>query len=413
MIISAGARKLFIFAVILSQMFSPVLFVPGLEAVGLNIFRFLLILISAAILATGSYAISPELRAPIKILFALTGWMGISIAWTEDVASGIRHLSYILNIALSIFALDFLLKAKKDFQFATKLLALSGLIAATAGFYEIVTGNHFFDSSLQDAADLDRSLAYVTEGQAWFTFGNPNDLAVHVTVCALLAFWILYRSGIYRIGAILLVCAAIYLSDALEARIVMGSILVFVTVYGILRFRTSPVLVATIGKVGLALGAIILLIGVAFADRAEFLDVSAFIRIQLVLAGIQMAFSTLFLGIGTGGFESEIWHAGFLGQTYGITNPHNAILRLFAENGVVGLSLFVGLLAGPLTFVARSPRITHVALVTTSFIVVLPLLLSAGSDPLTSSSLQLAMAMLWISCRFMRVDETKPLEKIA
>jgi O-antigen ligase len=162
------------------------------------------------------------------------------------------------------------------------------------------------------------------------------------------------------------------------------------------RQASITALLATLASVT---GATLVMLSLVFIEEAEFFDVSTFIRLQLISSGVEMAARTFFLGIGVGGFETEMWIRGLVGQTYGIINPHNAIARMLAENGAIGVALYGYLLFGPILTISRAGPNSRVAAFTAAMAVSLPLLLSAGSDPMSSSSLQLAIAFVWISCR--------------
>jgi O-antigen ligase len=313
----------------------------------------------------------------------------------------VKHISYFLTIAMIVYVLSNLINTYSDFRNFCGIISIFGLIIIFIAYYEITSGVHFFRSSLQDTSELDRSLSYITENQAWFTFGNPNDLSVHVVVC-LFATVAFSRSIFYTAFYFFTV---LYLVQFLDSRILVVSLVIFALVFCAMVVQKTPKSAINITIVSLIGGLSGLVTILVFIDRVEFLDISSFIRLQLVSSALDMAKHTLLIGIGAGGFETEMWQGGYLGRTTGIVNPHNGFARILAENGIVGLALFLCLLFGPLIAMRRASSLNILLVAISSSVVVLPLLLSVGSDPLSSSSLQLAIAFLWVGARFATNDD--------
>jgi hypothetical protein len=119
--------------------------------------------------------------------------MMLSLAWSENVAGGLRQISYVATTVMLIYVLEVLVRGIRDFSFLSAVIVLSSIGIVCFAFYEIQTGNHF-SSALLNIDDHDSSLSYITQGLAWFTFGNPNDLAVHVMFGCFVAA--VYLSGL-------------------------------------------------------------------------------------------------------------------------------------------------------------------------------------------------------------------------
>jgi O-antigen ligase len=142
------------------------------------------------------------------------------------------------------------------------------------------------------------------------------------------------------------------------------------------------------------------------ADKYEMVDQSTFIRLKLIGAGMEMAGRTLMVGVGAGSYPSYIVDTGLLGTTYGIVDPHNAFIRVFGENGIIGLGLLVAVIFGPVIAVARASRVTRFGPFVLASVAIAPLLFTIGSDPLSSSTLQLFVAMIWVGTRFVSEPPT-------
>lgn len=392
-----------------SQIFSSVLFVPIVEDFGGSVFRVLLVLMAVLLFMTNAFSsLSRWPRRALIVTAILSVWMAISLAWTPSLPTGARQMSYIVTILLWMYVLENLIRDENDFVVLCRAISIFGLIIIAFSLYEIQTGNHFFNSAIAADADFDSSLRYRTEGIAWFTFGNPNDLSVHLSVCC---FSLIYcvRKSLYSLASyIFYFSLVLYMTFALEARIISGAILLFILLFFVVSRLRRPIVAALLVKGALIGSGLMMALALAVVERAEFLDVSSFVRLQLIWSGIEMAFQTLLLGVGVGGFETEMWARGFVGATYGITNPHNAMARMLAENGVVGLALFGFLLIGPVLALGTARVVNRATGFVAGMVVALPLLFSSGSDPLAASSLQLAIGLLWTGCRFLDGDSTTP-----
>ncbi len=400
-------RQTLIVLIAIAQIFSPVLFVPGLESFGVSVFRLLLVLTGAVLML--SVGLRPVSEWSLRALAAgaiLATWLLLSLSWSPDVENGIRQLSYLLTVLLLIYILDIITRGHDDFLKIVTTVVLIGMMVIVLSAYELATGIHFFRSSIQDLAESSRSLNYISENQAWFTFGNPNDLIVHLAICCFVAILLFRRSVAWAIFVTAYFGVVGYLADALDARIVLLTLAVFAIFYAAASLQRRAAVTATLTTVMLVSGGLLLGFALIMNERAEFLDVSTFIRLQLVTSSIEMAAESLFVGVGAGGFESEMWYGGFIGRTYGIVNPHNGLARMLAENGVIGLALFGFLLLGPVYAISRARVASSFSAFVAASALGLPLLFSVGSDPLSSSSLQIALALLWIGCR-VAVEEGK------
>jgi hypothetical protein len=398
-------RRPLLALIAVSQVFSSVLFVPGGESLGLSVFRLVLLLAGIALgISAGMRNVGFWPRRILALGTLLAGWMAISLIWSPDIPAGVRQLSYLLTTMLLLYVVESIVTDRRDFLYIAKVMAWSCGVILLLSFYELQSGVHFFRAALQDLAESDLSMSYIAQDQAWFTFGNPNDLAVHLAMTLFFAALFIGRSGPATIVVIVLAAGVAYLADALDARITIIAIAIFLAMYGAGAIAKRGLTLALLVIAAIVTSAALLGLGLALMDRAEFLDVSTFIRLQLISSGMQMMAETFFVGIGAGGFEFEMWASGFVGRTYGIVNPHNGLIRMAAENGIVGLTILSFILIGPVVALCRTARTGRLAAFVASVTVAFLLLFSVGSDPLSSSSLQLALALLWVACRLM--DET-------
>jgi O-antigen ligase len=396
--VNASRRYIYIVPLLcVLQVFSPVLVVPGLEDFGVTVFRAVLLAISAIMFVyLGFSQVSQSSRFAMMCGALLAIWMLISLIWSDIPTVGVRQISYIATLLLTIYALDVCIQNENQYIFILKFISVLGLFILILSIYEISTGNHFFRSSLQDASELDASLSYISDNQAWFTFGNPNDLAVHIVFCCFCSA-IAIKNLVLKTLYLSFSAYVIYL---LDARLVLISLAAFLALILLFSLRNSLQWWMQIVFAFAVAAASIFVLAISFGGTIEYADVSIFIRLKLVESALDMAGHSLLVGIGSGGFELEMWARAFVADTFGITSPHNAMARIFAENGILGLGLFLMILFGPISVIRKVSLPTRTAPLVLGAVLAMPLLFSVGSDPLSSSSLQLAIALCWIGARF-------------
>lgn len=400
--LSLTYRRFALALIAVTQIFSSILIVPGGEGSGASVFRVLVLLLAASFFFTvGVSSVSRWPGRAIGVAAALSIWMMMSLAWTPDVLSGIKQTSYLITILFLLYVIENTVKDREDFVYLCKVVSVLGVVIAILSIYESETGNHFFRSSIQDAADFDMSKLYIQDGIAWFTFDNPNDLTVHLALCCFsLVIWE-NVSIVSKLLYILYFSIVLYVCNLLESRIILFSIILFIVMCLAIGKMRRPVAVGLLTKGVLIGSGLMMLLALVLSAQVEGLDVSGFIRLQLIWSSIVMFFQTYMLGIGTGGFEAEMWTGGFFGATYGFANPHNAMARILAENGIIGIALFGFLLVGPAIALSSARVVNRTTAFVAGMTIAMPLLLSSGSNPLSASSIQFAIALLWVGCRFL------------
>lgn len=397
--LSHNTKRFFIILLVSLQVFSSVFFVPGIEDYGGSLFRVVLIIISLYFLSySGFNSTNIVVKRSIYVCLLLISYMIASLFISYDFRSGFQHISYVFNLVLLIYSLDSFVESNDDIQFLAKCIIFVGLIVAIFSLYELQTGIHLFDSQLLSVSESSASLSYVSQDTAWFTFSNPNDLGVHLVFCIMISFIILKNKTnivLYYVYALFL----IYLTFEVESRLALLAIIVFMNIQLIYKIQKTSKMIFFTAFLASFVGFALVIFFVIYADRMEFIDVSTFVRLKLILSAVDMASNSLFLGVGVGSFETVMKSDGWASVTYGIVNPHNAMGRIFAENGLIGLLLFGFIVFGPLMMLARVRQPSQIGRFVAAFVTALPLLLSVGSDPLSASTLQLAIAVCWVGCR--------------
>jgi O-antigen ligase len=180
------------------------------------------------------------------------------------------------------------------------------------------------------------------------------------------AFVLRERAPFMRLVTIVLIPPAIIVALASGSR---GPLLVLVAMaaFGVIRAFVRPRAVnwRSVGVIAAVAIASIVVLSIAapglpsasigrFGDFADFVegassgdtvgavgDTSSQTRVRLFDLAWSLFESHPLLGVGTGGFEAL--SPTLLGPAYGLAYPHNAILQLAAELGLVGVAVFAGL----------------------------------------------------------------------
>jgi len=304
-----------------------------------------LVLIATALLLLIS---SKEPAAPARMtrqMLTMAGVMvlggGISLFWTVDLPGGLGIL-----LAIGVGALSLYIVMHSDLspqgvsRLMTAWLVVIGLSLGIA-FYELATDNHF-----QFALD-DRTIRGL--GQFPFAsvlFGNYNDFSAWL--CLGLPITMGMFLEMRSIGKRLLVLAvnlgllAVVFVNTSRGAIIYASLVcvVYFVRYRTFRSYAIPVLL---------LAAPFILI--RYADTIRDLYSLAMLRFEyigaadesysqrsgLIDAGIEGLISTFGFGIGAGGFEEYITDY----YNYLIPNPHNILLEIAVNFGLIPLILFV------------------------------------------------------------------------
>lgn len=297
-------------------------------------------------LASNSRSNSHLLNQIFGLLLAIILCGTLSLAWTKDVMGGLGLLLAVSVGACAIFVIS---RAELSVD-SVRLMVLSwvGVVAISIviAFYEISTGNHF-----QFA--LESRVIGGNFGEFPFAaimFGNYNDysawlcLAFPITMAAFLeAKTIWTRSLVILIN--LAVIAIIFVNTSRTALIYVALVVGFYVV----RFRTFRLyaFVASVSVLPVVLaryrGDILNLYDLAIYrfTVVNAVDESYNQRSGLISAGVGAVRESWGLGIGIGGFEEYIND----NYPYFIPNPHNILLEISINFGIIALMLFICLVA--------------------------------------------------------------------
>jgi O-antigen ligase len=342
----------------------PIVFLAGVPALWAapDVTTALVIAASIGALRVGTPAATRVLRAHgrlLGILVLMVGWFVASIAWERDPAAGRSQLLALLAAAALMVAIATMAATPR----AVRLIVVGFVAGATITvLYGLLDSQVLTPSSsaLSRAAQSGRR----TDGTGGLF--DPNELAAAlvpalVLACAMMA---VYRGALQRAA---LASAAVVMAIGLAATESRGGFIgaVVAVVAAIVLFKGR--------RAALGLGLCVVAAALALwftANPAAFSRVTNYDgggsgRTELWRIARAMAAEHPLTGVGYGGFRTE---APLYERRVGplksvavtIEHPkvvHNTYLQVLAEDGIVGLALFLGVVLGGLLAADRAARL--------------------------------------------------------
>lgn len=411
MSLGAVGDFVFFFLLLLVQAFSRSYSVPILQTIGITYFRaaILIVLIALILLKRNNNNITRINGVATVAISVLLLLMGVSLVWSPDRVSGIKQISYVLTTLVLTHLLSIILYNEGKYRVFCFSVVTVGTIVSILSYYEMTYGIHLFPSSAFEGASYDPSKAYMTEGVAWLSFGNPNDLSVHLCICIFLFVFLSNKGFLSFFLMLVYLIVNVYIILGNDARLVLISVLVFCLSYAFFLCTTSVRLFSLLLLVFVPLAILgLLFVSSYIVNTYSIQDDSIYVRLKLLAASVQMAADGLFLvGVGAGGFARYIIDNGLLNQTLGIVDSHNAFARVLGENGIVAFLLFCFVIFGPATSLTQSMQGSRLGAFILAVLTCMPLLLSVHSDPISSSSMQLLIALIWVGGALSRSRQQK------
>lgn len=291
---------------------------------------------------------APKRLAPIARHALITAAVmillgGLSLSWTTDILGGVGLL-----LAVCVGAIALYISTRSDLSISGVRLLMSTWVAVVGlsmpmAFYEIVTGIH------SEFAFDDRVIGSIGEFPfASIYFGNYNDysawlcLGLPITMAAFFEAKSLYYK--LTIAAINVACISVIFVNTSRASLVYA--LAVVAIYFIIsnsfRMFSTIVFVIAIPLIFIQYQGQILNLYDLVTYRFEVvgaLDESYLQRSGLLAGGVQAIMESYGTGVGIGGFEEYINdHYPYL-----IPKPHNILLEIGVNFGVIPLILFAAL----------------------------------------------------------------------
>jgi O-antigen ligase len=289
------------------------------------------LLAGAVVLYAGQAAYSVSLDKAIEQTVFFYVPFALLFALLRDIEWSPRRLRagfYVLiALALVFVAVGFV-------EYATRELLLNPKVIASNELEEYFRVNSlFFDPNIYG-----RFLALVMLGLASVLLWDRRPRAVGLATAALAVLW----------GGLLLT-----LSQSSFAALLAG-----LFVLAALRFPLYKVLLVLVG--GLAVGLVIVLAFPASLrldlGDAESLDDATSGRYELIRGGVELAGDRLVRGWGSGSFADEYLAQGFGASSEAVSASHTIPLTVAAEQGLIGLAVYLALLLAALIRLLRGAR---------------------------------------------------------
>jgi putative inorganic carbon (HCO3(-)) transporter len=322
----------------------PLVFLQGIPAANLAGKAAGLLIVGAWLgeIASNRDRVTAAARRHLRLLGVIAAvlvWFSISLAWTENTSAALADLWHWYALAL-LFVIVITV--------VTTLRAVTWMIAAFVGGAVISVCLGIADGSLTSAAEGAARL----EGAA----GDPNFLAASLVAAGVLAgtLLVLAKSPISK--ALLMVALGVLIVGLVTSASRGGALAGGVAlVAAFVLFKRRRVQVAAIMAVVLAIAGLTFVNAPAAWDRVtNFNNDNG--RSDLWTVGWRMGKDHPILGVGLNNFREQsanyVRQPGTLEHVQLIVDrpsfAHNTYLQLFAEEGIVGLALFLALVGASL-----------------------------------------------------------------
>ncbi len=278
------------------------------------------------------------------VLISLVAWAAVSAVWAEDSGAAIDSATRYLPNAMLFLIVFAGVRTREQFLWVLGSLVLGAVVAA---FYGIVVGAPADDPERVGIGNANETAASLVAGGtlaaalAFALTGKPVLrllTTIAVPLCVFAVFLTLSRGGLVALGASLL--AAVFMAGRRRRGVVLG-VAVAAVVAAVVYFG-------------------------AFASveaRDRILDVEGGTgRTDIWTVGWRMVEDQPLRGVGAGNFPIASIHyllepGTLLRDDFIVDNPkvaHNTYLNVLAELGVVGLALFLAVIAFSLWCAARA-----------------------------------------------------------
>jgi O-antigen ligase len=280
---------------------------------------------------------------------AISAISNVSVAGLEIVPGAPGPWTLFLRrvmLVMFYFLLVAVIRNRRIMDYAILGYVIGGLLDCYAGSYEMITGEQFLD-----ALPWGRSELIQTAGGAVRVQGIESDADVHATFLLLGVAFIPYlwhrAVGAWKAGVVLL--GALYVVNLIGAGAKGGwAGLVFALgIYLVLaEDRHKWRIVGLAGAAGLVAFIVLsfntnLLVGL---EKIFGHSYSNSIRVGLIRMAWEMVKDNPILGAGTGAFGFE-YHRYYVFASNLVPNrpwpPCNAYMQVWAENGTIGLAIFL------------------------------------------------------------------------
>ena len=281
-------------------------------------------------------------------LALLVGWIGLSLAWTDDVRAGAITLFFF------VFPFGLLAVALAGLPWSPRALtALFGLLCAMALVFSAIGGWQWATRDVFWNPKVIVSNSYAPFYRVNSVFWDPSIYGRFLVVAILAALVLILFQALRNdrlelgLGVFLLavwVGLFISFSQSSFAALAAGVVLAAALVWRWRALAAVGLVAAVMIPVGMAAPQLENVRDSLFGSSQSRIDRATGNRSQLVGNGLRIAADHPVVGVGVGGFQQA--YAERLGVRRAPSSAsHNTPVTIAAENGVVGLALFLWLLA--------------------------------------------------------------------
>jgi len=339
-------RKTYLFLIPVSAAVGNHLLVANFGFIGFSLWR-LLVLGSCLFVGGLDWNENKNGRLFLLIVFAWLGWGLLSLLWAPDVNSGASDVANLLFYLLLVYGLLNLRAYEPDNLRALCLgwigaYTVSGIIA----IWELVTNNHLPGYWIEENP-LRELLKYVTIS----FYSNPNNYSAFI----LLSVPFLLLSIDVMKGYITKTALYIMLMSVPLFIITSGTRIAFIgfvmQILAALFMRRNKFNTLVIIVIMFFMSAIVLH-GMSSKNEGKFekilslrenisSDASVISRINLSFNGLSMMYHSYGMGFGAASYESISNSSNIpLRPTGGIVNPHNFLIQILSEYGIIVFGFF-------------------------------------------------------------------------
>jgi putative inorganic carbon (HCO3(-)) transporter len=288
-------------------------------------------------------------------LAGFLAWVGISLAWSKDVHEGaITLLAFYVPFAILALAVARLRWSTLGVRVLYGAVAVMALVFAGVGFYQYETRDIFQNPKVIN------SNAYAQFFRVNSVFWDPSVYGRFLVVAIVPSLVLLVYGRVRRLAPLVVVAVVVTWLGLLISfsQSSFAALLVAVVGASVVAWRwRALVAVAVAGFVlaGIAVSAPTLRHSIQH-HTSSGLNSATSGRSSLVANGVRIAASNPVAGVGVGGFKRAYADRvkKFKGKDPKLAASHTTPVTVAAEGGIVGLVLYLGLLAALLAQAFRS-----------------------------------------------------------
>ncbi len=253
-----------------------------------------------------------------------------------DVRKAMQTMLIFITFAFMTFIISEIINNKKRLNAVINLVLFSGMIVSFYGIYQYFTGVHM------DAAWIDTKTFSDISIRVYSTFSNPNVLGEYLIVIASLAIGMLWKSDnvklkLFYLAQVLIAIICLFMTNSRGSMVgLFIAIAIFIIlaekrliIFGVVAMLALPFIMPQS-------------IWSRIMSIASMSDSSSLYRISIYKASINMIRDFVITGIGVGSFNL-VYPIYSFNAAYAY-HSHNIFLQVFIEMGIIGFSVFVGII---------------------------------------------------------------------